>query len=91
MAATSTSVLGAASSLMNTEREGAMSPEDASLAIHGRVDTRPRVQKTQLPDWDSVSTQLVAVSTLVSAPRRPILRKWDSVSTHSLVVSTHSS
>ncbi|MQM00307.1 hypothetical protein Taro_033041 [Colocasia esculenta] len=32
MAATSTSVLGAASSSMNTERDGAMSPEDASLA-----------------------------------------------------------
>ncbi|MQM10425.1 hypothetical protein Taro_043320 [Colocasia esculenta] len=58
--------------------------------VHGRVDTRPRFQKTQFPDWDSVSTQPVAVSTLVSAPRRPVLRKWDSVSTHSLVVSTHS-
>ncbi|MQL92818.1 hypothetical protein Taro_025448 [Colocasia esculenta] len=72
----------------------------------GSVDTRPRFQKTQLPDydsvstqpvaktqlpdWDSVSTQPVAVSTLVSAPRRPVLHKWDSVSTHSLVVSTHS-
>ncbi|MQM20835.1 hypothetical protein Taro_053863 [Colocasia esculenta] len=56
----------------------------------GSVDTSPSLQKTQLPDWDSVSTQPVAVSTLVSAPRRPILHKWDSVSTHSLVVSTHS-
>ncbi|MQL71333.1 hypothetical protein Taro_003667 [Colocasia esculenta] len=56
----------------------------------GSVDTTPSLQKTQLPDWDSVSTQPVAVSTLVSAPRRPVLRKWDSVSTHSLVVSTHS-
>ncbi|MQL82144.1 hypothetical protein Taro_014606 [Colocasia esculenta] len=54
------------------------------------VDTRPSLQKTQLPDWDSVSTQPVAVSTLVSTPRRPVLCKWDSVSTHSLVVSTHS-
>ncbi|MQL70571.1 hypothetical protein Taro_002888 [Colocasia esculenta] len=54
------------------------------------VDISPSLQKTQLPDWDSVSTQPVAVPTLVSAPRRPVLRKWDSVSTHSLVVSTHS-
>ncbi|MQM13345.1 hypothetical protein Taro_046274 [Colocasia esculenta] len=33
MAATSTSVLGKESSSINTEREGAMSPEDANLAI----------------------------------------------------------
>ncbi|MQL98451.1 hypothetical protein Taro_031159 [Colocasia esculenta] len=58
--------------------------------VHGRADTRPSLQKTQFPNWDSVSTQPVVVSTLVSAPRRPVLRKWDSVSTHSLVVSTHS-
>ncbi|MQM03308.1 hypothetical protein Taro_036089 [Colocasia esculenta] len=58
--------------------------------VHGSVDTRPSLQKTQLPDWDSVSTQPVAVSTLDPASRRPILRKWDSVSTHSVVVSTHS-
>ncbi|MQL86174.1 hypothetical protein Taro_018706 [Colocasia esculenta] len=58
--------------------------------VPGSVDTSPSLQKTQLPDWDSVSTQPVAVSTLVSAPRRPVLRKWDSLSTHSLVVSTHS-
>ncbi|MQM03205.1 hypothetical protein Taro_035981 [Colocasia esculenta] len=57
---------------------------------NGSVDTSPSLQKTQLPNWDSVSTQPVAVSTLVSAPRRPVLRKWDSVWTHSLVVSTHS-
>ncbi|MQL76564.1 hypothetical protein Taro_008953 [Colocasia esculenta] len=67
--------------------------------VPGSVDTSPSLQKTQLPDWDSVSTQPVAdsvstqpvaVSTLVSAPRSSVLRKWDSVSTHSLVVSTHS-
>ncbi|MQM23071.1 hypothetical protein Taro_056132 [Colocasia esculenta] len=56
----------------------------------GSVDTSPSLQKTQLPDWDSVSTQSQAVSTLVSVPRRTVLQKWDSVSTHSLVVSTHS-
>ncbi|MQL68681.1 hypothetical protein Taro_000963 [Colocasia esculenta] len=58
--------------------------------VHGRVDTRPSSQQTQLLDWDSVSIQPVAVSTLDPASRRPGLRKWDSVSTHSLVVSTHS-
>ncbi|MQL93425.1 hypothetical protein Taro_026069 [Colocasia esculenta] len=62
-------------------------PLMVSTLAPGSVDTRPRFQKTQLPDWDSVSTQPVVVSTLVSAPRRPILRKWDSVSTH---LSTHS-
>ncbi|MQM11467.1 hypothetical protein Taro_044374 [Colocasia esculenta] len=41
----------------------------------GSVDTSPRFQKTQLPDWDSVSTEPVVVSTLVSAPRSPVLRK----------------
>ncbi|MQM16644.1 hypothetical protein Taro_049603 [Colocasia esculenta] len=46
--------------------------------------------KTQLPDWDSVSTQSQAVSTLDPVPRRPVLQNWDSVSTHSMVVSTHS-
>ncbi|MQL83172.1 hypothetical protein Taro_015657 [Colocasia esculenta] len=51
--------------------------------VPGSVDTSPRFQKTQLPDWDSVSTQPVAVSTLVSAPRSPVLQNWDSVSTHS--------
>ncbi|MQM22713.1 hypothetical protein Taro_055769 [Colocasia esculenta] len=56
----------------------------------GSVDTSPRFQKTQFPDWDSVSTQSQAVSTLDPVPRRPILRKWDNVSTHSLVVSTQS-
>ncbi|MQL72658.1 hypothetical protein Taro_004977, partial [Colocasia esculenta] len=49
----------------------------------GSVDTSPRFQKTQLPNWDSVST-------LVPSPRRPILCNWDSVSTHSVTVSTHS-
>ncbi|MQL88185.1 hypothetical protein Taro_020744 [Colocasia esculenta] len=52
--------------------------------VPGSVDTRPSLQKTQLPDWDSASTQPVAVSTLDPVPRRPVLRKWDSVSTHSL-------
>ncbi|MQL77415.1 hypothetical protein Taro_009825 [Colocasia esculenta] len=56
----------------------------------GSVDTSPRFQKTQLPDWDSVSTQPVSVSTLDPVPRRPVLQNWDSVSTHSMVVSTHS-
>ncbi|MQL91810.1 hypothetical protein Taro_024426 [Colocasia esculenta] len=59
--------------------------------VHGRVDTRPSLQKTQLPDWDIVSTQPVAVSTLDPVSRRPFLRNWDSVSTHSVAVSTHSS
>ncbi|MQL86149.1 hypothetical protein Taro_018674 [Colocasia esculenta] len=58
--------------------------------VHGRVDTRPSSQDTQLPDWDRVSTQSLVVSTLVPASRRPFLRKWDSVSTNSVVVSTHS-
>ncbi|MQL70712.1 hypothetical protein Taro_003034 [Colocasia esculenta] len=49
------------------------------------------VDTTQLPDWDSVSTQYQAVSTLNPVPRRPVLQNWDSVSTHSMVVSTHSS
>ncbi|MQL77077.1 hypothetical protein Taro_009490, partial [Colocasia esculenta] len=56
----------------------------------GSVDTSPRFQKTQLPDWDSVSTQPVSVSTLVPSPRIPVLCNWDSVSTHSVTVSTHS-
>ncbi|MQL91197.1 hypothetical protein Taro_023800 [Colocasia esculenta] len=70
----------------------------------GSVDTSPRFQKTQLPDWDSVSTQPktqlpdwdsvstqpVSVSTLVPSPRRLVLCNWDSVSTHSVTVSTHS-
>ncbi|MQL90683.1 hypothetical protein Taro_023280 [Colocasia esculenta] len=58
--------------------------------VPGSVDTRPSLQKTQLLDWDSVSTQPVAVSTLDPASRRHALHKWDSVLTHSLVVSTHS-
>ncbi|MQM18868.1 hypothetical protein Taro_051866 [Colocasia esculenta] len=59
--------------------------------VPGSVDTSPNLQKTQLPDWDSVSTQSQtvstqsqAVSTLVSVPRRTVLQKWDNVSTHSL-------
>ncbi|MQM01795.1 hypothetical protein Taro_034562 [Colocasia esculenta] len=32
--------------------------------VPGSVDTSPRFQMTQLPDWDSVSTQPVSVSTL---------------------------
>ncbi|MQL78572.1 hypothetical protein Taro_011007, partial [Colocasia esculenta] len=54
------------------------------------VDTVHLFQKTQLPDWDSVSTQSQAVSTLDPVPKRPVLQNWDSVSTHSMVVSTHS-
>ncbi|MQM14950.1 hypothetical protein Taro_047886 [Colocasia esculenta] len=38
--------------------------------VPGSVNTRPSLQKTQLPDWDSVSTQPVAVSTLDPSPRR---------------------
>ncbi|MQM05516.1 hypothetical protein Taro_038327 [Colocasia esculenta] len=56
----------------------------------GSVNTSPRFQKTQLPDWGSVSTQPVSVSILVPSPRRPVLCNWDSVSTHSVTVSTHS-
>ncbi|MQL82500.1 hypothetical protein Taro_014973, partial [Colocasia esculenta] len=64
--------------------------------VLGSVDTSPSLQKTQLPDWDSVSTQSQAVSTLVSVPRRTILQKWDNeypdfvmvVSTQSQAVST---
>ncbi|MQL76450.1 hypothetical protein Taro_008846, partial [Colocasia esculenta] len=33
--------------------------------VPGSVDTSPSLQKTQLPDWDSVSKQSQAVSTLV--------------------------
>ncbi|MQL97004.1 hypothetical protein Taro_029689, partial [Colocasia esculenta] len=58
--------------------------------LNGQIDTSPRFQKTQLPDWDSVSTLPVSVSTLDPVPRIPVLRKWNSVSTHSLVVSTQS-
>ncbi|MQL93479.1 hypothetical protein Taro_026110 [Colocasia esculenta] len=58
--------------------------------LNGQVDTSPRFQKTQLPDWKSVLTQSQAVLTLDPVPRRPVLRKWDSVSIHSLVVSTQS-
>ncbi|MQM21039.1 hypothetical protein Taro_054070 [Colocasia esculenta] len=39
--------------------------------VHGRVDTRPSFQENQLSNWDSVSTQLVVVSTLDPASRRP--------------------
>ncbi|MQL90702.1 hypothetical protein Taro_023294 [Colocasia esculenta] len=39
--------------------------------VHGRVNTRPSSQETQLPDWDRVSTQSLVVSTLVPASRRP--------------------
>ncbi|MQM15377.1 hypothetical protein Taro_048322, partial [Colocasia esculenta] len=36
-----------------------------STLVPGSVDTSPSLQKTQLPDWDSVSTQSQAVSILV--------------------------
>ncbi|MQL68687.1 hypothetical protein Taro_000949 [Colocasia esculenta] len=34
--------------------------------VPGSVDTRPSLQKTQLPDWDSVSTQPVACADTLS-------------------------
>ncbi|MQL99521.1 hypothetical protein Taro_032245 [Colocasia esculenta] len=39
--------------------------------VPGSFDTRPSLQKTQLPDRDSVSTQPVAMSTLDLVSRRP--------------------
>ncbi|MQL81897.1 hypothetical protein Taro_014366, partial [Colocasia esculenta] len=66
--------------------------------VPSSVDTRPSLQKTQLPDWDSVSTQPVAVVKCVdtvpgSVDTRPSLQKtqlpdWDSVSTQPVAVST---
>ncbi|MQM01159.1 hypothetical protein Taro_033910, partial [Colocasia esculenta] len=60
----------------------------------GSVDTSPRFQKTQLPDWDSVSTQPVnRVKCVDTAPGRvdtsPRFQKtqlpdWDSVSTQQI-------
>ncbi|MQL90829.1 hypothetical protein Taro_023421 [Colocasia esculenta] len=58
--------------------------------VPGSVDTRPSLQKSLLPYWDSVSTQPVSVLTLEPSPRRPVLWNWDSVSTHPMNVSTHS-
>ncbi|MQM21305.1 hypothetical protein Taro_054343 [Colocasia esculenta] len=60
-------------------------PLMVSTLVPDSDDTSPSLQKTQLPDCDSVSTQSQAVSTLVSVPRRTVLQKWDSVSRHSLV------
>ncbi|MQL70078.1 hypothetical protein Taro_002379, partial [Colocasia esculenta] len=37
----------------------------------GSVDTSPSLQKTQFPDWSSVSTQSLVVSTLDPIFRRP--------------------
>ncbi|MQM04396.1 hypothetical protein Taro_037194 [Colocasia esculenta] len=67
----------------------------------GSVDTSPRFQKTQLPDWDSVSTQLVfhedrvkcvdtAPGSVNTSPRfqKTQLPDWDSVSTQPVSVST---
>ncbi|MQL87216.1 hypothetical protein Taro_019751 [Colocasia esculenta] len=59
--------------------------------VPGSVDTRPSLQKTHLPDWDSVSTQPVSVLTLEPSPRTSFCANWDGVSTHSGTVSTHSS
>ncbi|MQM21315.1 hypothetical protein Taro_054353 [Colocasia esculenta] len=70
--------------------------------LNGQVDTSPRFQKTQLPDWDSASTHSMSAnwdsvsthsmvrSTLDPVPKRTVLQKWDSVSTHPMGRSTHS-
>ncbi|MQM08824.1 hypothetical protein Taro_041682 [Colocasia esculenta] len=67
-----------------------------------QVDTSPRFQKTQLPDWDSRSTLAQSRSTLVPDSRRagqvdtrPSFQKtslpdWDSRSTLAKGRSTHS-
>ncbi|MQL91062.1 hypothetical protein Taro_023665 [Colocasia esculenta] len=59
------------------------------------VDTSPRFQKTQLPDWDSRfqkgrSTLDQGRSTLDPVSSRTVLQKWDSRSTLDLGRSTHS-
>ncbi|MQL95652.1 hypothetical protein Taro_028309, partial [Colocasia esculenta] len=56
----------------------------------GQVDTSPRFQKTQLPDWDSRSTLAQGRSTLDPVSSRPVLQKWDSRSTLVQGKSTHS-
>ncbi|MQL69554.1 hypothetical protein Taro_001835 [Colocasia esculenta] len=56
----------------------------------GQVDTSPRFQKTQLPDWDSRSTLDQSRSTLDPVSSRPVLQKWDSRSTLVQGRSTHS-
>ncbi|MQM07054.1 hypothetical protein Taro_039890 [Colocasia esculenta] len=56
----------------------------------GQVDTSPRFQKTQLPDWDNRSTLAQGRSTLDPVSSRPVLQKWDSRSTLDLGRSTHS-
>ncbi|MQM01508.1 hypothetical protein Taro_034265 [Colocasia esculenta] len=54
------------------------------------VDTSPRFQKTQLPDWDSRLTLDQSRSTLDPVSSRPVLQKWDSKSTLVQGRSTHS-
>ncbi|MQL92568.1 hypothetical protein Taro_025189 [Colocasia esculenta] len=56
----------------------------------GQVDTSPRFQKTQFPDWDSRSTLAQGRSTLDPVSSRPVLQKWDSRSTLIQGRSTHS-
>ncbi|MQL75190.1 hypothetical protein Taro_007576 [Colocasia esculenta] len=63
----------------------------------GQVDTSPRFQKTQLPDWDSRSTLDQSRSTLAQGrsildpvSSRLVLQKWDSRSTLVQGRSTHS-
>ncbi|MQL68299.1 hypothetical protein Taro_000580 [Colocasia esculenta] len=55
-----------------------------------QVDTSPRFQKTQLPDWDSRSTLNQGRSTLDPVSSRTVLQKWDSRSTLDQGKSTHS-
>ncbi|MQL79309.1 hypothetical protein Taro_011749 [Colocasia esculenta] len=60
-----------------------------------QVDTSPRFQKTQLPDWDSRfqkgrSTLDQGRSTLDPVSSKTVLQKWDSRSTLDLGRSTHS-
>ncbi|MQL86836.1 hypothetical protein Taro_019363 [Colocasia esculenta] len=55
--------------------------------VPGSVDTRPSLQKTHLPDWDSVSTQPVSVSTLEPVSRTSFCANWDSSSCSSCCLS----
>ncbi|MQL83059.1 hypothetical protein Taro_015550, partial [Colocasia esculenta] len=62
--------------------------------VPGSVDTRRSLQKTQLPDWDSVSTQTVAVPSLHVLLNSSIFCQARSTqppsgSTQSLARSTH--
>ncbi|MQL82741.1 hypothetical protein Taro_015216 [Colocasia esculenta] len=56
----------------------------------GQVDTSPRFQKTQLPDWDSRSTLDQSRSTLDPVSSRTVLQKCDSRSTLDQGKLTHS-